>query len=565
MPNEHLKTRFEQALSKHQKGLLDEALNDYHAIYDLQPWSDLAGLIGIIHAQKKEYALAIPFFEHAHDANTNDLGALNNLAKCYFYLGKQEEAKSKQHQSLLIQPNQPAGHVLMARLHLDQDTDVAMGHLSIAINQDPNRNDAYLLRAQQYIKQQQYTLAERDLKRALSCQPKDIPTLKQYGQYMMEQNKIREAIDLFTQVTQQHDDADCHHWLGTLYLKNNQEEKALESFRNCLLINPKHPELHHNLASYFLTQDNHPEAIKHWMTHLDIHPKDAETYFNIGVAYSYLNQFQNAHHYLSEALQLAPKMLSAHINLAAVYLQNQHIAQAITHYQQALDLKPDQPDIQYILNALKQKPTQPNEQVPAAYTIQLFDRYAHYYDHHLLKVLDYQVPTQLVAYLTEYAPNQASMIDIGCGTGINAEHLKPFANRLVGIDISSNMIDYARKKKLYDDLHIGNCLELTLDETFDIAILADVLPYIGNLKPLFNQLHQLLNKQGIVLFSAEKSNQTPWQRNQHARCQHHINYIQQCLTESGFTTLEHQAMNLRKQMNKPVEGWLFCVQKQSEL
>ncbi|MGC6404478.1 MAG: tetratricopeptide repeat protein [Candidatus Comchoanobacterales bacterium] len=551
----------DQALKLHQSGQLDQALEAYLALFQHHPWPDVAGLIGIIYAQKQQYKLAISYFTKELKQNPNSIATLNNCAKAHYYLKQNEDAHRLMKQSLLIQHHQPSGHVLMAKLLGESNPEMALGHLSTALQQDPSRNDAFLLRAQHYIHRQEWDKAKKDLHRAHDCDPKDIPTLKQLGQFHMSQNCFDQAIQVFEQVSSMIDDADVEHWLGTLYLRQDNEEKALESFRNCLLLNPKHPELHHNLAGFFLTRDNHHEAIKHWMSHLECHPKDAETYFNIGVAYSYLNQFQNAHHYLAEALSIDPKMLSAHINLAAVYLQNQNIKQAIIHYQEALNIKQDQPDIQYILSALKGQPTKPSDQVPEQYTKQLFNRYAHYYDHHLLKVLDYQVPKQLNGLLTEYAPKDANIIDVGCGTGINGSYIKPFAAKLIGIDLAPNMIEYAEKTKLYDELHVNNILTFKSDEPFNVAILADVLPYVGDLSPLFQQLNQLLKTHGIVIFTAEKSLKRPWQRNQHARCQHHEDYITSTLQENHFNILEQSTINLRKQMNDTVKGWLFCAQK----
>ena len=61
--------------------------------------------------------------------------------------------------------------------------------------------------------------------------------------------------------------------------------------------------------------------------------------------------------------------------------------------------------------------------------------------------LSYRAPQLIAAALGRVVPAAAgdlAIIDVGCGTGLCGPLLKPYASRLVGVDLSSKMLDAAR-------------------------------------------------------------------------------------------------------------------------
>ena len=95
------------------------------------------------------------------------------------------------------------------------------------------------------------------------------------------------------------------------------------------------------------------------------------------------------------------------------------------------------------------------------------------------------------------------ILDAGCGTGLLATHLA--AARLVGIDLSPDMIAKARVRKLYDELVEGD-LTRTMSartDTFDIVTAACVLYHIADLAPFFQESARLLIPRGHLFFSVD--------------------------------------------------------------
>lgn len=92
---------------------------------------------------------------------------------------------------------------------------------------------------------------------------------------------------------------------------------------------------------------------------------------------------------------------------------------------------------------------------------------------------------------------------IGCGTGEECAHLKSLgARRVVGIDISEGLIEYA--KKSYPDLEffVMDMEKLNFPaESFNFVYSSLVMHYVDSWKPTFNAINVVLKEKGTMLFS----------------------------------------------------------------
>ena len=94
----------------------------------------------------------------------------------------------------------------------------------------------------------------------------------------------------------------------------------------------------------------------------------------------------------------------------------------------------------------------------------------------------------------------ASVLDLGCGTGLCGPLLKPRPERLTGIDLAAGMLERARAHGVYDRLERAEVvawLEANR-ETFDLIVSVDVLIYIGDLERLFAGARRALASGGAV-------------------------------------------------------------------
>ena len=154
------------------------------------------------------------------------------------------------------------------------------------------------------------------------------------------------------------------------------------------------------------------------------------------------------------------------------------------------------------------------------------------------------------------------VLDLGCGTCLCGPWLRKLAKKLVGIDISPEMIAIAKEKSLYDTLEVED-VERALEKykDVDLIIAADVFTYIGKLDTIFTKAHEALAKDGLFVFSVEKTAVEPKKIKKTVRYAHSRNYLDALIQDSHFETVRFDNLVLRKQKNQSVEGYLVMLRK----
>ena len=88
----------------------------------------------------------------------------------------------------------------------------------------------------------------------------------------------------------------------------------------------------------------------------------------------------------------------------------------------------------------------------------LFDDFAPTFDDQLQNVLQYKAPALIASKCAARGPYAAAFA-AGCGTGLLGPPLRDSVERLVGADLSQNMVDKARELGCYDSLLVGDLLD----------------------------------------------------------------------------------------------------------
>ena len=99
------------------------------------------------------------------------------------------------------------------------------------------------------------------------------------------------------------------------------------------------------------------------------------------------------------------------------------------------------------------------------------------------------------------------ILDLGCGYGETDKYLKENgAAYVLGIDLSGHMIDIANKENKIDgvEYRVMAMEDISqINEKFDLIISSLAFHYIKDYHKLINDIYNLLNKKGILLFSQE--------------------------------------------------------------
>jgi len=100
-----------------------------------------------------------------------------------------------------------------------------------------------------------------------------------------------------------------------------------------------------------------------------------------------------------------------------------------------------------------------------------------------------QYRSLLVHYYNLLIPADASVLEIGCGSGELLAGLH--ARRKCGVDLSPVQIDAARRRAPGAEFHVQAGEFLELSEPFDYIIVSDTLNLAADVQQLFERLHQV--------------------------------------------------------------------------
>ena len=351
---------------------------------------------------------------------------------------------------------------------------------------------------------------------------------------------------------------------GRLLMLNQQPEKALNYFLRIVEAHPYHLETLMNIAACYLQLGSAEEANTYYMKTLALAPADKQVLFNLGVIHAQSGRLKAAVDYYLQAIHVDTDFYEAHHNLASLFLSMNNQEAALKHFQEALRLQPANEAIQHSINVLTK--TEGVEVSPPAYIRSLFDSYADHYDEHLKKTLHYQVPLLFLRMLESVRtilPATLDILDLGCGTGLCGEVMKPLARSLIGVDLSEKMLAVAARKQIYDDLIAADMMAFLQksERAFDLIMAGDTLVYVGDLAAIFTQLHRALRPKGKLLFNLEISEDQPYRVSASGRFGHAKDYVDQLALAHHFTVLRYEQVGLRRQNEKEVMGHLYLLEK----
>lgn len=128
---------------------------------------------------------------------------------------------------------------------------------------------------------------------------------------------------------------------GTEYLSARRYDKAIDSLKQALTLNPNLAPAYLNLGSAYMQLGSYSDAADSIKKAIAINPKDAESRFELGNVYIAMRRPVEAAESFKEALRINPSFANAQMGLGNVYLNVGQMEQAVTAYQEALRLNPN--------------------------------------------------------------------------------------------------------------------------------------------------------------------------------------------------------------------------------
>ncbi len=411
-----------------------------------------------------------------------------------------------------------------------------------------------------------------------------------------QQQRLEEAEKIYRSLLElQQEHPDALHYYGVLLHQIGQSEQAIAHIKQALAIVPDYVDALNNLGNVLKETGDMQGAVEAYRQVLTLSPNHVGAHNNLGAALRHLEALEESIQLLTRALELSPNNPDVLQNLGNSYRANEDYQLAVDAYGASLALKPTQKTIYQRLWKLLSISGQNDaarevlqqwvsvdpdnhiaqhhflahtgytpERASEGYIQETFDRFAASFDT-VLSRLDYCAPTlvgQAVAVLLSEPKSQLCVLDAGCGTGLSGISLKPYADKLIGVDLSQGMLNKARNRDLYDELVKEDLVKylLSATKTFDLIISADTLVYFGALEAFLQAASLALTTMGALVFTLEKhEGDKGFHLNFHGRYAHTPHYVSDCLMNAGFELRALETVILRKEAGEPVVGMLVTA------
>lgn len=330
--------------------------------------------------------------------------------------------------------------------------------------------------------------------------------------------------------------------------------------------NPRNADIPARIGMFFQSRNMPVKAEMFYLESLKINDQQATLHFNLGLIYQMLNKLEAARNAYKTATEIQPDYARAHANLGFVYNELNDRDNASKSFQEAIRHNPDDPQIRHMMAAIGigETPTTADKD----YIKNTFDGYASHYDHHLLNQLKTRTP-QLVYDACSRHLNinnrKIDILDLGCGTGLCAALFADIANTLVGVDLSTEMVNEARKKNIYTELYVDDIGNHTgqYNNSFDAIIASDVFVYIGDLSSIFTAAHTAMKDNAVFSFTTEalNNNSNDYKLESTGRYKHRHEYIERLTKENGFQLIYSSFEPIRQQNGIDIPGYVYAIRK----
>lgn len=351
---------------------------------------------------------------------------------------------------------------------------------------------------------------------------------------------------------------------GRLKMQRGLHLEAITAFREALSVDATCQEAHEQIGHIEFSRGNIEAALKSYEKILELFPTDIRTRILVIRLLSSHRLLPRAETVCHQGLKSSPDNIPLLCELGKVMSEQGMKEEASRIFRRAKELDPANAEIEYLLSEFEE-----NTDAHIArqnYIRKIFDGYADSFDHHLQGRLEYRTPELIFKALEETGVTSRqglNIMDLGCGTGLCGPLFRNIAGRLVGVDLSSKMIEKAKNRKVYDELYEADIIEALgrAANAYDLVLAADVFVYVGDLAPVFAGCATTLREGGFFAFSIESVEAVKFVLRTSGRYGHSLFYVQKLAEEYGFDIPFVRESIIRKEGQQPIPGNVIILKK----
>lgn len=406
--------------------------------------------------------------------------------------------------------------------------------------------------------------AEALYRQILVAVPGDAQAKHYLGYLLQQTGRLQEAFEQLTEAIALDDrHAEWHFNLGIVLAKQGRAAAAVAAFSKAIDIDSDKYFYWTNLGAAFESNGELTRAEQCYQSAINIDPNCPDAFYLLSSLYLTLERFQEARHFNYRGIAVAPAGSKPKIVLGQALYELGRVDDAIALFETWLAEEPGNPVATHLLAAYRGQ--QVPSQCSSPYIEQTFDAFANSFEN-VLGRLKYCGPQLVQDYLATLKIDASGLdvLDLGCGTGLVGEKLKPYARGLVGVDLSQAMLDRASAKQLYRQLHKADIKDFlqTTREQYDLIACMDTFVYLGQLDEVVALIYEKLNIGGLLLFSTETLAGTAdlaYKLNVSGRYSHHPDYLTALLRDTGFKLQLLRDVPIRTESGCRIEGQFVCA------
>ena len=355
-------------------------------------------------------------------------------------------------------------------------------------------------------------------------------------------------------------DPDAYNNLGIVFQDLAQYHQAELSFKQAISLHETHPQAFYNLGITQKKLQKFDEAKLSYEQAIFLRPNYAEAHHNLGNVNVELGQLEEAESNFKNAIHHKPNLACAHYNLGKLYIDTGQTDNAKNCFEKTLEFNPSDMFGAALQLARLGKRAIP-EKTPEAYMKEFYKQKSQltvseevYRGHHMIEDAFKSIKN---------INKELNILDLGCGTGGLADIFRPFSERLVGVDLSPEMILEAEKKDVYDELHRMDLLLFLKSQpkNYDIIVAGAVLIHFSGLEQIFKLIVSRLEKSGRFLFTIFEEKEKEKHLNSFLLYSHSEQYVSALTNDFGLqiTYKKNDIHEFHK--GKPIQGIAYVLEK----
>lgn len=423
----------------------------------------------------------------------------------------------------------------------------------------------------------------------------------QLGISAHREGRIDDAANLYgTILSVEPDHPDALHYLGLILHQRGESEDGAALIERSLSIAPEQPSALNNLGNIYRLLGHDDDAARAYWAAIKFDPGHANAWSNLAIMHRARGEPETALKAVKIGRHFDPVNFTARHTHGLVLIDMKDYdgaaevfrscirdglvrgtipliyanilnrfdrgEEALAVLEDWLAAEPDNPIARHQVEAQRGNTI---AGAPEAYVKKTFDDFADTFDG-VLKNLGYDAPRRAAEVAARHFSGRTigEAIDLGCGTGLAGTHLRPLAERLTGVDLSSKMLIRARNRKTYDALVEGE-IAAVLDDgpsgRYDLAVSTDVLIYFGDIGAVLRAVSRALAPAGALVATFEvlddDTSDPGYVLRTSGRFAHSAAYLARQAAAAGLSLAACERFDLRQELDRMIEGYMVTFVK----